>query len=858
MMRRLACLAFTLGVAFPAAHAQNARIVEWVESGPASDPNTIALGYPVPIPVNTPLPFAGFRTYEGLHMRHQDLAATTPWVHTQEVGTTRAGRTVWAYQLGDDDLLTPDGLPEQAMLTNGGIHAREWQTPEVATGIIELLALGEADDYLISYLRDNANMIVIPVLNVDGFMQTQRYPSSNWLGTDPDDPDFSPRDGRMRRKNMLSADEDLLTQGDHLNGVDLNRNNNPFRATNPDRSSPNPNSLVYHGSGPASEPEIQALDAAAQLGPADELSLYTDLHSFSQVHFWVRNNNTRLRQFTERLLDTFSDFHVTLPGGKYYDYPSGFNTPLNQGIGSTDEYFTHIYQVPSWTLETEPTFNGTGTDYGGLGRNGHDGFILPDAEVPRVRSNMAETFAIAYYMQSRPPTTTAIEVVDQATGAVVYQAEWDPVNETERALYTYQPQPLQLNRAYRIWMAHDKPMRWREEGEVVPLPGRPDFSLDIDVVATVGEESLDGDSGNLEWLAVRGAAPDGYVRYRDDAFSFDATLPADETNLGLVSGETAAALSASLRDMTNQGTDADPSTVVHWADGRWTGYEDDNGDDISFNGGHSSVPLLITDEDLGDPFTVEAGTSSAWFDPERNGEGFVLEIIPGNRAVMYWFTYDEEGEQDWYIAVGEIRGNRAVFPQLLHVSGGIFGPGFDPEQVTETVVGSASFTWDGCDAGVMKWQIGVQRGRMNLDRLSRVMGIDCGKPMLPPVLQEALLSGSWYDPSHNGEGYTLEVLVDQRLLVYWFGFGPDGHRRWFFGIGEINGDVLDFPDMLTTRGGVFGPDFDPNEVDVQPWGSLELEMGCEGGEARFTPSEAGFDPGTLDIIQLSSLDGLGC
>ncbi|MDX1555276.1 MAG: M14 family zinc carboxypeptidase, partial [Xanthomonadales bacterium] len=185
------------------AQAQTARIVEWVESGPESDPDTVALGYPVPIPVDTPLPFSGFRTYAGLHMRHQDLVATTPWVHPHQIGTTRGGRAIWAYRLGDADLLTPDGLPEQAMLSNAGIHAREWQSPEVGTGIIELLATSPDDDHLVTYLRDNANIIVIPVLNIDGFQQTQRYPTENWLGTDPDFPEDYLRDGRMRRKNML-------------------------------------------------------------------------------------------------------------------------------------------------------------------------------------------------------------------------------------------------------------------------------------------------------------------------------------------------------------------------------------------------------------------------------------------------------------------------------------------------------------------------------------------------------------------------------------------------------------------------------------------------------------------------------
>jgi hypothetical protein len=143
----LKILVLTISLVAGQAQAQGARIIDWVESAPASDPDRIALGYPVPIRVNTPLPFAGFRTYAGLHMRHQDLAATTPWVHPHQIGTTRAGRTIWAYRLGDEDMATPDGFPEQAMLSNGGIHAREWQSPEVTTGIIELLADSPADNH---------------------------------------------------------------------------------------------------------------------------------------------------------------------------------------------------------------------------------------------------------------------------------------------------------------------------------------------------------------------------------------------------------------------------------------------------------------------------------------------------------------------------------------------------------------------------------------------------------------------------------------------------------------------------------------------------------------------------------------
>ena len=178
-MNQFSMLFFT--VVLVASSQLNAQVLtQWVEQRAPGESNVIALGYPAPIPVDTPLPFDGFRTYAGLHIRHQDLVATTPWVHPEQIGLTRAGRTIWAYQLGDANFDTVNGVPEQAMLSNGGIHAREWQSPEVATGIIELLALAADDHHLISYLRDNANILVIPVLNIDGFLQTQRFPGRNW------------------------------------------------------------------------------------------------------------------------------------------------------------------------------------------------------------------------------------------------------------------------------------------------------------------------------------------------------------------------------------------------------------------------------------------------------------------------------------------------------------------------------------------------------------------------------------------------------------------------------------------------------------------------------------------------------
>jgi hypothetical protein len=147
---------------------------------------------------------------------------------------------------------------------------------------------------------------------------------------------------------------------------------------------------------------------------------------------------------------------------------------------------------------------------------------------------------------------------------------------------------------------------------------------------------------------------------------------------------------------------------------------------------------------------------------------------------------------------------------------------------------------------------------MNLKRLTRVMGIDCGMVSLPPEIAAGRLSGSWYDLTHSGEGYVLEVLIDQRVLVYWFSYDPQGNRRWFYGVGKIQGSKIVFNNMATTHGGIFGAGFDPDQVVIDPWGTLELELACSSGTARFTPSEAGFPAGTLNLKRLTLLDGLSC
>ncbi|MGD9022050.1 MAG: M14 family zinc carboxypeptidase, partial [Lysobacterales bacterium] len=627
-MRQLTSL-MLLALALGAAQLNAQVATEWVHTRDAGATNVIALGYPVPIPVDTPLPFDGFRTYAGLHSRHLDLTDTTPWVHPEDIGITRYGRTIPAYRLGDADLLTIDGLPEPASLVNGGIHAREWQSPEVVTGLMELMALHEEDAHFYDYLRDNVNMVVIPVLNVDGFLQTQRYPTLSYMQSDPDYPDYSPRDGRMRRKNMLSADEDFYTTFDHLNGVDLNRNNAPFWAWNPERSSPNLNSIVHHGSSPASEPEIQALDAAAHLGPIERLRIYTDAHSFSQVHFWSINENSRLSLQTDAVLRLFTNHHWAFPSGKYYSFQPYTQKTHGHGIGVTAEYFTYTYQVPSWTLEIEPRDGGV--DYGGVGENGHDGFILPESEIRRVREQLAQSFAAVYYRQAGPPSIQSLRVIEPVTQAVVFEADWDVRDSFTRSLFTQQLRPLQFDYDYELWMSFNKPMRWREDGQATSMPGVSPTAMYFYLDALVGETIMTTNVGEPEWLDAPGRAPDGYANYVYDAVRVGFNMPADELNLGLVGDVSDSTLKVLTLDMARMRLDANPASVVDWANGAWTGYENASGFESDSGGDDTTISLQVSSQPVEPPFVLEPGITASWYDPSRDGEGFLIELLEDSR-----------------------------------------------------------------------------------------------------------------------------------------------------------------------------------------------------------------------------------
>jgi hypothetical protein len=821
------------------------RLVEWTQG-----PGELGLGYPVPMPMDTPLPFAGFRSYQSLHARHQDLMTTSAFLDGQVIGTTTSGgRNIWAYSLSDADSTTPEGLPEPAMMANGTTHAREWQSPEVLTGVMERFLEQSDDGWLYQYLLEHNQTVLLPVLNIDGLLQTQRFPTVSYLDSDGD----SPRDGRMRRKNMRGVDEVIETTDDHLRGVDINRNNPPFWGSNIQNSSDS-TSLVHRGSSAHSESENQALAAAALLGPEDRLRIYTDVHSFTQVNLSVNTLNTRRNRIQTLLLNDFTNFLRLIPGGRFYGQSASGGT---SGIGSTDEYFAHTYQIPSWTLEIEPSGRG-GLDYGGFGSNGHDGFILPESEISRVRDTLAQTFAVVWYHQSGPPSLAAVRVTDNLDGAVVFDAEWDVIADDQRQLHRNVIQDLTLDHDYTLWLAFDKPMRWQDDnGQVANLPGQLFFNSALDVTLELDQAVLAGEPTQFTFLELPGGAPDGYRRYFADAASGTLNLPT-AGNESLISGSTEVILAVDTADMVAQELDAQPATVLDWDQGHWIRYEDNDGQQTDSGGIDRSIRIPFTDQQRTAPFLIEPGVSGAWFDPDHNGEGFLLEILDDQRAIIYWFTYDGLGNQRWFIGEGEIVANEIIFPDLIQTAGGRFGPDFDPDQVLRQSVGTASFLWRDCNQASMKHDIDAPRSRQQLDRLSQLLAIECGN-LGTRTTGTSTASGSWFDPSHDGEGFVVQALAEDRVLVYWFTYDDLGNQAWILGDGFVSLDgTVTINEALITSGGRFGDEFDPDQVVLTPWGQIQFQFGCNSGSMNYQSLLPEFGDGSQALVRLSALPGLDC
>jgi hypothetical protein len=237
---------------------------------------------------------------------------------------------------------------------------------------------------------------------------------------------------------------------------------------------------------------------------------------------------------------------------------------------------------------------------------------------------------------------------------------------------------------------------------------------------------------------------------------------------------------------------------------------------------------------------LEAGGS--WFNPSRDGEGLTQMLLTDGQLLTYWFTYapeqatstDQEG-QTWMLALAPpderwVEHSGFQIPQGGRFSRGLEGQRADPQRWSaatrqdRTAVDEIHFSYQLNHGSLcIAWGCShnVKSGRHDLVPLTRLAGTRCDNQQ-----SNQELTGAWYNPDANGEGFIVEVLDNGRGVVYWFTYQPDlsGHQAWMMGDGDFDGDTLTIDNLVQPTGTRFGPDFDPDEIEFTHWGSLVMEF----------------------------------
>jgi hypothetical protein len=260
-----------------------------------------------------------------------------------------------------------------------------------------------------------------------------------------------------------------------------------------------------------------------------------------------------------------------------------------------------------------------------------------------------------------------------------------------------------------------------------------------------------------------------------------------------------------------------------------------------------------------DPEPVHSGL---WFDPERDGEGFVIEHMEDGRFFVLWYTYDTDGSQMWLVGIGEREGD-SVIVEVQRTRGPRFGATYDPADLVREPWGALRLSFTACDSAHVDFLSGEAaygRGSYRLVQLARLNGTVCGST--PPADGVARLSGHFFDPQRDGEGFTVYVVEGAEgpvPVLFWFTYDPAGNQAWLISIGELVGNRLVARGAVQPAGARWGRAFRPGDVERLPWGDLEIEFdGCGSASVSWTSSLPAYGSGGYDMVRLTRPAGLGC
>jgi hypothetical protein len=307
---------------------------------------------PAPCPTRCSTPLVPLKQW------YHDLASRYPDIVKEEtIGKSVLGQPIKAYKVTSDARSTKDGS-KPVVLYEATQHAREWISAEVNRRLFQWY-LQHSRDRDVKRLLGQNEIWFIPIMNPDGYDYT--FTSS----------DDTVQTVRLWRKNLRDVNGDGVIDPQH-DGVDTNRNWPEKWNWDLEGASNNPASETYHGTGPASEPEVQA---SRKLHQRLRPRFLIDYHSFAKLILYPEGWQVETEATDAPLMKALAgdDDKPAVPG---FDPDVSAELYTTNGDVTGDAY--NSWGTQAYTVELD---GGTGPDVGGTaGAFAPNGFIFQDDE----------------------------------------------------------------------------------------------------------------------------------------------------------------------------------------------------------------------------------------------------------------------------------------------------------------------------------------------------------------------------------------------------------------------------------------------------------------------------------------------
>ncbi|KAJ7377902.1 corticosteroid- binding protein [Desmophyllum pertusum] len=307
------------------------------------------------------VPFNGaFRTYFQIVREMKRLAGLNESLaKVFSLGKTYENRTMYGIKISSNISTSRKSV----VFINCGIHAREWISISSCVYVARELVLKYATDDSVRHLVDKLEWVIVPVVNVDGYIYTHTT-------------------RRLWRKNRRPSSTECV-------GTDLNRNFN-YKWASIGADYGKPCSDIYPGQRPFSEPETRHL-ATYMYSIRGRIKAYVDFHAYGQL--WMSPWG-----FTRKLPPTYTKHNwramtrivrsIYYINGTVFGYgPAAIAIYYTSG-DATDWVYGVLGVTHSYGVELQPSFYS------------ENGFVLPPSYIVPVAFGVKSVlFIFAYAVQ---------------------------------------------------------------------------------------------------------------------------------------------------------------------------------------------------------------------------------------------------------------------------------------------------------------------------------------------------------------------------------------------------------------------------------------------------------------------------